>query len=233
MSECYDLPPAEYRVWQVEMTAEQKKVYADLKAKAYSIIEATDERVTASIAITQMLRLHQIACGHTITDEGTIEQLPENRTSELIKILETTDSKAIIWFSYDPDLRRVEERLRRHFGDKSVARFWGGNVKTREAEEQEFKTNPECRFMLATPDAGRFSRTWDMANLVVYYSCTNDLDKRAQSEARPMNEGKTNPILYIDLQIADTVDVSFLKAIKAKIKLSAAITGNNWKDWVI
>jgi hypothetical protein len=38
--------------------------------------------------MTQLMRLHQITCGHFTADDGTIKDLPCSRLSELMSILE-------------------------------------------------------------------------------------------------------------------------------------------------
>jgi len=122
--------------------------------------------------------------------------------------------------------------LRGH-GRDAVALFYGGNRKEREEEERRFKTDPACRFMVATPAAGGKGRTWDVADLVVYYSSTNDLEHRAQSEERPRNVGKVKPIHYVDLVVPGTVDEKIIQALRAKIDLAAVVTGDAWREWLI
>ena len=75
-------------------------------------------------------------------------------------LLDEYDGKAVIWCAYDVRPDQVVEQPKRKFGEGSVARFWGGNANTREEEEPRFKTNPACRFMVATAAAGGRGRTW-------------------------------------------------------------------------
>jgi hypothetical protein len=114
-----------------------------------------------------------------------------------------------------------------------VARFWGGNVDTREEEEAWFKTKPECRFMVATQSAGGRGRTWDVADLVIYHASRNDLEHRDQSEYRALNVGKERGVDYIDLVVPNTVDMKIIEALRAKIDLSQVITGDSWREWII
>jgi hypothetical protein len=43
--------------------------------------------------MTQLMRLHQITCGHFTADDGTIKDLPCSRLSELMSILENIEGK--------------------------------------------------------------------------------------------------------------------------------------------
>ena len=169
LEECYDLPDSTYVIRDVPLTDEQKRVYAELKKFATAELESSGTHVTASQVVVQMLRLHQVLCGHVKDEAGDEQEIPEARTRTLIELLEDHDGKAVIWCSYDADVRKVSVALENHFKCK-VARFWGGNRGTREEEERLFKTDPIYLYQVATAAAGGRGRTWDMADLVVYYS---------------------------------------------------------------
>jgi SNF2 family DNA or RNA helicase len=243
LEDCYDLPPKIYQTREVRMTDEQERIYRSLKEFATAELEA-NRHVSAQQVITQILRMHQVLCGHTTDENGRHVTIPENRTSELIDLLEEYDGKkAIIWCSYDHDVRKVSLALEklanpeRKFIDENslttVARFWGGNRGDRENEEQEFLNNPECRFMVATAAAGGRGRTWTNADLVVYYSNTADLEHRSQSEERAQGVDKTTSVLYVDLVVPGTVDMKMLQTLRKKINMSGAITNDGWREWVI
>jgi hypothetical protein len=227
-----NIPPT-YEIREVEMTEPQKKAYNELKK--LSTAELGDGRfVTATLVITKMLRLHQLLCGHLRDDEtGKIIELPENRTAQLLELLEDYGGKAVIWCRYDYSIRKVVEALEKEYGEGSVMRFWGGNVATREDEERIFKTDPKARFMVATPAAGGKGRTWDNADLVIYHSSDYNLENRDQSEMRVQGVDKKRGVDYVDLIVPGTVEMVILKALREKMDLAAAITGDNWKEWLI
>jgi hypothetical protein len=231
LEDCYDLPPKVYMTREVELTPEQKRVYSEMQKFATAALD-DGKFVTATQVITQILRLHQVLCGHTVTEEGVRMSLPENRTQALLDLLEEYDGKAIIWCSYDADVQKVSEALRKTF-ECDVARFWGGNRSTREDEEKKFLNDPNCRFIVATAAAGGRGRTWMNADMVVYYSNTNDLEHRSQSEERPQGVGKTKSVAYVDLVVPGTVDEKIIKALRGKINLAATITGDNYREWLI
>lgn len=251
LEDCYDLPKSNYSIREVLLTEEQVRIYRELRDFATSEL-AEEKHVTAPQVITQILRMHQVLCGHSRDEEGNWYDIPENRTKEVLSILEEWSGKAIIWCSYDHDIRKVHRAIehafhpKRHepgFVDRMIAenrwqdyccaRFWGSNIATREDEEKLFKTSDACRYMISTPSAGGRGRTWDIANLVMYYSTTNDLDLREQSEKRPLGVGKKTPIVYVDLVSPGTVEVKILQALRKKINIASAINGDNYKEWII
>jgi SNF2 family DNA or RNA helicase len=232
LAECYDLPEKMYIRHEVEMTDEQQVAYAQMLEYAVAELENA-ERVTATIVLTQMLRLHQILCGVTMSDDGVEVDIPENRTGEMLSILENTDGKAIIWAAYGANVRRITAALTKEYGPGSVACFWGGNANTREAEEKAFKTDPRCRFMVATAAAGGRGRTWDVADTVIYYSNTFSLEHRMQSEERAQVVGKRGSVGYYDLSCPGTVEDKIIETLRNKMNLSDAITGDDPRNWIV
>ena len=230
LEDCYDLPPKMYKFRDVELTVEQKRIYNDIRLKATSQLNETDH-VTTDAVITQILRLHQVLLGHVRDETGNLHEIPEKRTDSLVELLEQTEGKAIIWASYDHDVKKISERLKKEFGD--VARFWGGNRATREDEEKRFLNDPKCRFMVATAAAGGRGRTWVNADLVVYYSSTNDLEHRSQSEERAQGIDKVRSVLYIDLRAPGTVEEKIIMGLRRKIDLASQITADGWKKWLV
>lgn len=230
--QCLDLPPKVYTTRDVALTPKQKSMYEDLKENAATVLEA-QAYVTVTSVITQILRLHQLLCGHLVDEQGNVHDVPEQRTTALLDILAQHDGKAIIWVSYDHTIRRLYRKLQTEYHDQVVAAFWGGNRSTRLEEETRFKNDPSCRFLLATPGAGGLGNTWTVADLVVYYSNSYDLELRAQSEDRAHRFGQTKSVTYVDLVARGTVDEKILQVLRKKINLNATITGDAWREWVI
>ena len=232
LEDCYDLPAKTYIRRTVTMTDDQKRLYSDMKKYATTQL-ASMEHITATVVITQMLRLHQILCGHVRDEQGNFHEVAENRVASLLELLEEYDGSAIIWCSYDADIHKIEKALKKEYGEGSVARFWGGNIKTREQEEKNFLNDPECRFMIATPAAGGRGRTWLKADMVIYYSSTNNLEHRSQSEERAQGVNKTRSVVYVDLLTEGTVEEKIIKSLREKIDMAAMITGDNYQEWLI
>jgi len=231
--ECLDLPPKVYTTRDIPLTEKQQKAYRELKQFATTQLE-NEAHVTAKSVITQILRLHQLLCGHLIDEHGNIHDVTEHRTAALLDVLSQHDGKAVIWCSYDHTIRKLRKAIADEYEDPNiVACFWGGNRPDRLDEETRFKTDPRCRFMLATPGAGGVGNNWQVADLVVYHSNTYDLELRAQSEDRSHRHGQTKSVTYVDLVARNTVDEKILRVLRKKIDLSNAITGANWREWVI
>ena len=232
LKDCADLPPSQYVIREIEMTKEQQRIYKQLKHFAIAELEDTS-KITASVVITQMLRMHQVLMGRGVDSDDNVHSIGEKRTAALIDMLNETTEKVIIFCSYDADVRKIAEALQKEFGNDSTARFWGGNREARNFEEQQFKTDPKCRFMVATAAAGGFGRAWDVASITVFYSNTDNLEHRMQAEARQLSVDKTKPMLYVDLVVRGTIEEKILQALRNKIDLAAVITNDTWREWII
>jgi hypothetical protein len=234
LRDCREAPPARYLFRDVELTPEQARIYKELKADATSQLSA-GPHVTATAAMTQFLRLHQLVCGYVVDEEGQQHDVPERRTQALLDILADYDGKAIVWCSYDRNVRKLLKILQSpsHLGLGSVAAFWGGNRSTREEEERRFKGDRGCRVMVATAAAGGRGREWSCADLVVYYSNSPNLEHRDQSEMRVESFKKVDPVTRIDLRVPGTVDDVVIKNLRAKINMASVLQGDGWREWLI
>jgi SNF2 family DNA or RNA helicase len=225
--ECLNLPEKMYTIRYVEMTPEQKRIYDDMKKKALVLLEG--KLATAPIVLTQLLRLHQVACGHLKADDGTVVNIPNNRVDTLMEVLEEATGKVIIWANYREDIRLINTRLTEVYGPESVVRYTGMASNTERTEAIESFQNGKARFFLGTPAAGGFGITLTAANTVVYYSNSYSLETRIQSEDRAHRIGQNNSVLYVDLVCQNTVDEKILAAVKNKRNLASNLL-DTWRD---
>jgi hypothetical protein len=230
--DCLDLEPKVWTTRDVSLSPDQERIYREMRQ--YATAQLGEESwVTATSVITQILRLHQVLCGHTTDEEGRYHEVPEQRTRALLELLTEHRGKAIIWATYDPTIRKIAAALAKEFGEESVACFWGGNRSTRDKDETRFKTDPKCRFMVSTQAAGGMGNTWVVADLVVYYANNYDLEQRQQSEDRAHRDGQTRRVTYVDLVARGTVDEKIIQALRRKIDMATAITGENYREWLV
>lgn len=233
LEDCRDVPPKTYAFRDVRLTDEQERMYREMRDYATTLIEGTDSWMTAQVAVAQMMRLHRLLRGHATDEEGRVHEVRENFTAQLLELLDEHDGKSVIWCGYDAEVRKVSAAIEEAFGQGCVARFWGGNRRTREEEEHRFKTDDRCTHMVATPDAGGRGRTWNMATLMVFYSCRDNLEHRSQAEERAEGVEITMPCACVDMRAPGTVDDKIIKSMREKINMASVINGDNYREWVI
>lgn len=231
--ECLDLPDKIYMRRDVELTDEQKKAYEQMKLMALSVLD--EGMVSTNNALTQLMRLHQIACGYVKLDDGQEIDLPNNRLSELMALLAESNGKVIIWANYRKNIEDIKLAIQKEYGMTSVAAYYGDTAAEDRQEIVEKFSDPEdeLRFFVGNPTTGGYGLTLVSSHTVVYYSNSFDLEKRLQSEDRAHRIGQTEKVTYIDLIATKTVDEHIVKALRNKIDIASAVLGEEIKGWLV
>ena len=231
--DCLDLPDKVYTKREVELTDEQQKVYGEMKANAITML-STGETLTAVNVLTQLIRLHQITCGHMKTDAGETVQLKNNRLSELMQILGETTGKVIIWANYIHDILSIKNAVEEEFGLNSCCTYYGGTkTEDRQTCINNFQDeNNPVRFFIGNTQTGGYGITLTEASTVIYYSNNYDLEKRIQSEDRAHRIGQKNKVLYIDLVAKGTVDEKIIQSLRNKVNIAKEISGEELVSWI-
>ena len=229
--DCLDLPSKTFMKRVISLSAEQDKVYKQMKQMA--LAQLNGKVITTASALTQLMRLHQITCGHFKADDGSTQVVKNNRLNELLELLEEVEGKAVIWAHYQYDVQTIIDSIKKEYGDDSVVDYYG---KTPNEERQDnikkFQSDPKCRFLVGTPSTGGYGLTLTAASTMIYYSNGYDLEKRQQSEARIDRIGQEKPMTYIDIICEDTVDERIVKALRKKINIASEILGEQLKEWI-
>jgi SNF2 family DNA or RNA helicase len=230
--DCLDLPEKIFIKREIELTEEQLKLYSTMKQMALATLNG--KLLTAPNVLTQLMRLHQITCGHFKSDDGKIQELKNNRLEELMSILEETEGKAIIWANYIYDIERISVAIKKEYGDDSVVEYYGAihtDERQKNIERFQDPLSP-FRFFIGNPQTGGYGITLTAANTVIYYSNGYDLEKRLQSEDRAHRIGQKKSVTYIDLIAEKTIDEKIVKALRKKIDIASQIMGEELKDWI-
>jgi SNF2 family DNA or RNA helicase len=229
--DCLDLPEKTFVKHYVELTKEQKKVYEQMKKEAIAFLDGKMQ--SSATVMTQLMRLHQITCGHFTADDGTIKDLPCSRLGELMDILEKIEGKTIIWSHYTHDVKRIIAEIKKVYGEDSVVDYYGAtDTDSRSANIKKFQTDDKCRFFVGTTHTGGYGITLTAGSNMVYFSNGYDLEKRQQSEARIDRIGQTQKMTYIDIMAQDTIDERIVKALRNKVNIANAIMDENLKNWI-
>jgi SNF2 family DNA or RNA helicase len=230
--DCLDLPEYTYTKRIIQLTPEQKKIYSTMKQIALAQLDG--KLMTTATALVQLMRLHQITCGHFTADDGTIKEIKNERITALLEILEEVENKAVIWAHYRYDIASIIKAVESKFGKDSYVTYYGDTSSDDRQKAIEEIQNPDSkvRFIIGTPQTGGYGITLTGANTMIYYSNGYDLEKRIQSEARINRAGQTRKMTYIDIQCEDTVDEKIVKALVKKMNIANEIMNEDIKDWL-
>ena len=230
--DCLDLPPKTYTKRIIELSDEQKKVYKTMKEKAIAFLNG--KMVSTATVITQLMRLHQITCGHFTSDDGDVQEIKNNRIDQLMEILEEVEGKAVIWAHYRYDIKKIVEAISKKYGENSVVTYYG-DTSTDDRQKAITKIQDKdssVRFIVGTPQTGGYGITLTGASTMIYYSNGYDLEKRQQSEARIDRIGQEKPMTYIDIIAEGTVDDKIVQSLRKKVNIATEVMGEELKEWI-
>ena len=229
--DCLDLPDKIYMKRNINLTPDQLKLYNQMKKEALATLNG---KVTSTVnALTQLMRLQQITCGHFTADDGSTQPIKNNRITELMDVLEETEGKAIIWAHYQYDITNIIKEVTKVHGPGSIVDYYGLTPQDeRQGNIKKFQSDPKCRFIVGTPATGGYGITLTAANTVIYYSNGYDLEKRLQSEDRAHRIGQQKSVTYVDLICDDTVDEKIVKSLRKKINIASEVLGEELKSWI-
>jgi len=230
--DCLDLPKKTYMKRIIQLTSEQSKLYDQMKQLA--LAELNGKVTTTATVLTQLMRLHQITCGHFKSDDGTVQVLKNERITELTNILNEVSGKVVIWAHWRNDIETIVEQLKKDYGDNSVVTYYGdtSSDQRQEAIKQMQDPKSKVRFLVGTPQTGGYGITLTGASTMIYYSNGYDLEKRQQSEARIDRIGQKKPMTYIDILAEDTIDEKIVKSLRKKVNIATEIMGEELKAWI-
>jgi SNF2 family DNA or RNA helicase len=230
-ADCLDLPDKVYQYRYVELSKEQKQIYKQLSDTAIASLQG--KAITVDNVLTEILRLHQITCGHFKSDDGTVVDVPNNRLDELMDVLEEAGDKVIIWATYVQDIKKITEKLAEVYGPESVVTYYGAtSTDDRSDAVKRFQDDPNTRFFIGNPSTGGYGLTLTAASTVVYYSNSYNLEYREQSEDRAHRIGQTKSVNYVDLCTQGTIDEKIIKALRAKKNIAAQVLGEDLATWL-
>jgi len=227
-----DLPDKVFLKREVELTKEQKQAYEQMRLMAIATLE---NGVASTVnALTQIMRLQQIVCGHLTLDSGEVVPLKNNRMDELMAAIEESSGKIIIWAYFRHDIEAIKVALQKVYGMNAVATYFGD---TADEERPEIvarfqEPDSELRFFIGQPRTGGYGLTLTESHTMIYYSNGYDLEVRLQSEARIDRMGQKNKMTYIDLVSPRTVDEKIVDALLKKMDIANQIMGEEAKEWL-
>ena len=230
--DCLDLPDYVYTKRIIQLSKEQKEIYNQMKQIALAQMDG--KLMTTATALVQLMRLHQITCGHFTADDGSITEIKNDRLSALMDILSEVENKAVIWAHYRHDIESIVKEISKEYGPDSFVTYYGDTPHDERQNNIKLLQDPnsKVKFIIGTPQTGGYGITLTEANVMIYYSNGYDLEKRTQSEARINRAGQTRKMTYIDIIAEGTVDEKIVKALRKKVDIASKVMGEELKDWI-
>lgn len=231
--DCLDLPPLVRQVVHVPMSVTQAKMYREMYNDYITFInDHRDEprAVVANLAVVKATKLQQIVSGFVRDEHGVHHRIDDcPRLKVLSELLEdiATHSKVIVWSHYKENQKMVTEVCEKlGLGYAEIH----GDIKDKESEMKRFRTDPDCRVMVANQAAGGVGVNLVEAAYAIYYGKGFKLEDDLQSEARNYRGGSEvhEKVTRIDLVTPGSIDELVNESLANKQNVSETILG--WKD---
>jgi len=187
--------------------------------KAYGVIEndfilgVNNGTVTATNALTKLLRLQQITSGYVRDDEGIDHRIGDEKASLLADVLEdfATTEPIVIFARFKHDIaviREVCEKQGRRVGELSGAE--------RSALTSEAKMRDDIDVAIVQLKSGGVGIDLTRAAYAIYYSMDHSLGDFDQSKKRLDRPGQRRPVRFIFLIGNNTKDPVVLDALRTR-----------------
>lgn len=200
-----DLPDELHIQRKVDLPPAVRKMY-DAYAKKY-IAEYEGTTITADLAITLAMRLHQITCGYH-PDLGRID---DTKVECLLDILDEIGGKpTVIFTTFGEDVSYLKETLTKQ--GFNVKLLVGGTH-----EHVDFQSG-DGDILIANMAAGSEGVNLTRARYCIYYSKSHSRSNYVQSKARIRRPGAdlNFPVTYYHIMMNDTVDDDIQDALDDK-----------------
>jgi SNF2 family DNA or RNA helicase len=186
--ECFDLPETIVQTRQVELTAEQKKHYAQM-LRHFVTEAAAEGTITAVNEAVKIQKLVQIACGVAYGDDGQNIQIDCTPRVNLVKeVIEEAGEKVILFVPLTGTLHMLEKELKKHW---TVAVVNGEVSSTqRNIIFHNFQHEKNPHVLIAHPGTMAHGLTLTSASTIMWYGPINSTEQYVQANGRIERIGK-------------------------------------------
>ena len=211
----------------VKLEPRQTMIYNSYRDEmSYDIKNADGDLVAdgAEEILKRLLRLVQCASNPALIDE-TYDKFP-GKYLKLVDLLEDIDlqsNKAIIWSGFIDNVEWLSDKLDQFMPQKVHGYM---PVINRNESIRKFKTDKNCRLLLATPGAAKEGLTLTMANHAIFYDRSFSLDDYLQAQDRIHRISQTNECFVHNLIAKDTIDEWVDTLLNAKYQAAQLAQGD-------
>ena len=227
--ECLDLPeklgdisdPAGPNIVPVELPDRIMEFYGKMASEMIFEIE-NDEKVTASIVLTKLLRLSQITSGHIVNTEGVTRILHDFKLRagmDLITDITEQGEKVVVFTRFRSDYYRLHSLLEAAKIRHSVL---SGDVPANQRERvvSDFQRSSQNLVFVSQIASGSLGIDLTASSQCLFYSWDYRWDHYVQAADRIHRQGQTKSCTYYHLVVPRTIDSLSLDILRKKGNLA-------------
>lgn len=196
-ADCLDLPPVTYTTREIDLTAQQKKYYKQLKKQM--MIEAAGESISAVHAAAGLNKLLQISCGAVYSDDGeTIQFDAKNRLDEVSEVVHEAAHKVLVFVPFKHAIDIVADRLRK---EGVATEIISGDVsmKARTKIFKDFQEGDDPRVLVIQPQSASHGVTLTAADTIVWFGPVASVETWLQANERINRPSQENKMTVIKI----------------------------------
>lgn len=205
--DCFDLPPAQYVLREVEMTHQQSKLYKQLSAEfAAEVQSGTIKAVNEADRINKLV---QICTGFAYDTEHNASFVDcGHRLAALDEAIEQAASKVIVFTPFKASLAMLQEHVAKRWSNDVVS----GDVSPGRREQifTAFRQAKDPQVLIAHPMCMSHGLTLTEASTIVWFGPPNSLETFEQANARITRPGQRNSQLILML-VSSRVEAAIYK----------------------
>ncbi|MFN9029616.1 MAG: DEAD/DEAH box helicase [Betaproteobacteria bacterium] len=219
--DCIDLPPTTYTTREVELTADQKRMYKEMVNKFKAEHEAG--QITALNEAVKIGKLLQIVCGVAYGDAGDVVVPAQHRLDALLELVEEAGAKVIVFVPFRGALEHVAAHLRSH-GYSTEVVHGGVSKADRDRIFGDFMRSRDPRVIAAQPGTMSHGLTLTAANTIVWFAPITSNDIYEQANARIVRPGQKFNTLVAHLEGSD-VERRLYRRLQDRGSIQGALLG--------
>lgn len=209
-----DLPPKVHSVEYVDMTAEQKKLYAEVRR---AIKDNADKIRLNPDPLTEMLRLRQVTGYPGVISTTITESAKMDRLLEIVEEVTDVGEKAIVYSQWSAMTNVLRHKLAQY-----NPAYITGEVKSEErmAEVDRFQKDPNCKVIIGTVGAMGTGLTLTAAQTVIFLDEPWNRALKDQAEDRAHRIGTRGTVRIVTLITKDSVDEGIYNLVQKKGRMA-------------
>jgi SNF2 family DNA or RNA helicase len=225
---CLDLPAKNFVDIVVELPAWQRQMYNRMRDDLVVEVRAmtgAQFRAFAPTALTRLLRLAQLASNPELVLPSTGRTAGKFVELDALidEVVRTNGHKVILWSNYVKTIQTLSER----YADVGVVTLFGGTPgELRQVNANRFQADNDVRLLIGNPAAAGTGFTLTAASYSIYETLSWRYDFYAQSQDRNHRIGQSQPVTYLRLIAADTIDEVIIAALERKGALARSLLGD-------
>lgn len=222
--ECLDLPPQSFEKLPVEIDGKALKHYKEMVRNFVTYLDETgDKRASATIVLTQMLRLSQMTGGFITDEEGDHIQVGSQKLEVLEDKLEDlmeSEERVVVFARFRWEIEAIHRICSQR---KWTAFTYYGKSANRDYNLEQFQKLKGPGVFIAQIATGSEAIDLTAAAYTIFYSWDYSLIHWTQAHDRTHRSGQARKVVYYYLIAEGTIDQHIYNSMQQKEEFASIL----------